>query len=449
MKKRNMCSVLALLLLLSLLCGCGVIGVQTPGALPPIAQTPPSVEQPSEPDPEPTPPAPSTPTGPTDEELALLTQQNIARQTLIEQAQRLAKTYDYDGAIALLQNAGTLANDDTQASIGLYESQKASLVRYDGPVRHVFFHSLIADTAKAFDGGNSSAGYDLWMTTVSEFQAMLPQLLDRGYVLFSYNDLVVRTGDGTVSPKEIWLPAGKMPLVLSVDDVCYYEYMKGDGFATRLDLDADGRVVTIMTDESSQESETRDGDVVPILDDFVAQHPEFSYKGAKGILALTGYQGVLGYRITDLAGDALIKAQDRAKAVCDRLKETGWQIASHSYTHNNYFQDGTITMAQLEYDTGRWKRDIAPVTGETNLYVSPFGVHFDKNDARYRYLAEQGYDIYCPVGMDMAMAWNGDNVAHNRLNLDGYTMRTRPELLRELFFNPETVYDASRPTPLH
>lgn len=445
MRKCKWTAIAALAVTLSLLLGCGAGAPITPGTLPPIAQTPPPVQ----PTPSPAQPvAPPKPAGPTDEELAQLAQENAARQELLQQADLLARSYDYDGAIALLQSDAALQNDDTAASVGAYRAAQAALVRYEGPVRHVFFHSLIADTSKAFDGGYSSAGYDLWMTTVSEFQAMLPQLLERGYVLFTYDDLVTQAEDGTVSAKEIWLPPGKMPLVLSVDDVCYYEYMKGDGFATRLDLDADGHVVTIMTGDDGKESETRDGDVVPILDDFVAQHPEFSYKGAKGILALTGYQGVLGYRITDLTGDALTAAQTRAKAVCDRLKATGWRIASHSYTHNNYFQDGSVTMDQLQYDTGRWKRDIAPVTGETNLYISPFGVHFDKNDPRYRYLVEQGYSIYCPVGVDMAQGFHGDNMTHNRLNLDGFTMRARPQLLGELFFDVQSVYDATRPTPL-
>jgi hypothetical protein len=41
---------------------------------------------------------------------------------------------------------------------------------------------------------------------------------------------------------------------------------------------------------------TGDYDMVPILEKFVAQHPDFSYRGAKAVLALTGYNGLLGYR---------------------------------------------------------------------------------------------------------------------------------------------------------
>mgnify|MGYP000718429092 FL=1 len=34
--------------------------------------------------------------------------------------------------------------------------------------------------------------------------------------------------------------------------------------------------------------------MVPLIDRFVEEHPDFSYRGAKGIVALTGYNGILG-----------------------------------------------------------------------------------------------------------------------------------------------------------
>ena len=362
------------------------------------------------------------------------------RQDLMEQAERLAASYRYEEALALLKDAGPLENSDVDALVEAISLQNDAMVVYEGPVYHVFFHSLIVDTAKAFDGGVSSEGYDLWMTTRDEFVAMLPQLEARGFVLVDYADLMTVAEDGTVTPAQLRLPPGKKPLILSQDDVCYYDYMAGDGFAQRLDLDENGQVVTIVDGQP-----TRDGDIVPILDDYVAQHPGFSYRGAKGILALTGYQGIFGYRITDLQGQELADAQAKAKAVCDRLKETGWRIASHSYTHNSYFRDGSVTMEQLQYDTGRWKRDIEPVTGPTNLYITPFGMHLRADDPRFAYLVQQGYQVFCPVGADMAMTWNGTSLTQNRYNLDGYSMRNRAQEIGELFFDVAAVYDPARP----
>ena len=392
----------------------------------PAMEIPPEPEEPKEPEP----PA-------EDPELT------ARRETMLAEADALAASYRYDEALELLQSAPDLANDATAARIAELEEQQAALVPYEGTVYHVFFHSLIVDTNKAFDGGVSSEGYDLWMTTRDEFRAMLPQLEERGYVLVDYADLAQVGEDGTVTPKQLLLPPGKKPLVLSVDDVCYYNYMKGDGFAERLALDENGDVATVVDGVL-----TRDGDVVPILDDYIREHPGFSYRGAKGILAVTGYEGVFGYRITDLEGEELAKAQAEAKAVSDRLKETGWRIACHSYTHNSYFQDGSVTMDQLRSDTERWQTRIAPVTGTTNLYISAFGMPLSAGDPRLAYLNDQGFTVYCPVAMDMDLTFAGRTVIHQRFNLDGYTMRNRQSRIEELFFDVQTVYDSARPTPL-
>lgn len=442
-KRLRMC--LGVLLLLTMLCGC------VPQTLPEMhlpwkqepAEQPADVQPDEEPEPEPEPVEEPEPPEEEPEPLPESAEQTAKRAELLERARALADSCLYEEALALLDNAGDVRNGETEQLSGQIRSEQASLQPYEGPVYHVFFHSLIVDPARAFDGGASSEGYDLWMTTRDEFSAMLPQLEARGYMLVDYEDLITRNPDGTIAPAQLMLPPGKKPLVLSVDDVCYYQYMEGDGFAQRLALDENGDVVTIVDGQP-----TRDGDVVPILDDYVREHPGFSYRGAKGILAVTGYEGIFGYRITDLEGEALAQAQAEAKAVCDRLKETGWRIASHSYTHNGYFQDGSVTMEQLRSDTERWKTRIEPVTGPTNLYVSPFGMQLSFEDPRFAYLMEQGYEVYCPVSMEMRLKWGDGALIHERFNLDGYSMRNRRAKIEELFFSVEDVYDSARPTPL-
>ncbi|WP_279402877.1 hypothetical protein [Arthrobacter sp. JCM 19049] len=47
---------------------------------------------------------------------------------------------------------------------------------------------------------------------------------------------------------KIMLPKGKKPLVLSIDDVSYYEYMDGDGFADKLIVTDEGKVRNVYTD---------------------------------------------------------------------------------------------------------------------------------------------------------------------------------------------------------
>lgn len=65
----------------------------------------------------------------------------------------LAAGYDYDGAIAMLSESPYASDEQVKAAIAGYEENKTALVRADPKkVTHVFFHSLIIDTSKAFDG---------------------------------------------------------------------------------------------------------------------------------------------------------------------------------------------------------------------------------------------------------------------------------------------------------
>ncbi len=341
-------------------------------------------------------------------------------------------------------NSNIQTSDSTQEE----KEEPEILVKYEGPVHHVFFHSLIAYTDLAFDNDSRANGYNYWMTTVSEFKKMLPELLDRGYMLYDIEELIEQDpADPTkIKKKDIYLPEGRKPLVLSIDDVNYYDYMKPDGFATKLVLDKNGEVANEIVTPNGETIISREADVMPILDDFVKEHPEFSFHGAKGILALTGYQGALGYRITDLTGKELEKAISDATEVANKLKETGWRFACHSYTHNQYFKNYTVTMEQLKHDTERWIKYIEPVTGKTNIYISPFGFRFKTDDERYRYIVNKGFNIFCPVQKTPELSLHdGDNVIMTRFNLDGYNLFKRKEYLTENYFDAEKVIDPTRP----
>ncbi len=315
--------------------------------------------------------------------------------------------------------------------------------KYTGKVYHVFFHSLIIDTDAAFSGSDKHK-YDDWMTTRSEFNAMLEKLYANGFVLIDLTSLAEVDKEGRIIKKELLLPPGKKPLVMSFDDVNYYEYMKGAGFAERLALDQNGNITTIVLKDGVEVFDC-EGDAAPILDAFVMAHPDFSPYGAKGILAVTGFEGVFGYRVTSLTGAAKDKACADAKAVADRLKATGWRIACHSYTHSSKFRDRSITLDALKRDTAKWKDNLSAIVGETSIYVTPFGCSFAEKDMRTTHLISEGFRFICPVCKEMTLEYHKNYVLHGRLNLDGLTMRRYPERIQKYFFNPSTVLDPSRP----
>ncbi len=352
----------------------------------------------------------------------------------IEQAKVLAQGYFYDEALALLNNSEYSDDEQIVTLKNEITAKKGELVKYEGQFYHVFFHSLIVYPELAFDGDYMHEGYDMWMTTVSEFKNMLPQLYERGFILYSLADIK--------KDKEILLPPGKKPLIISIDDVCYYDYMKNDGFADRLVINEDGEVACEVRTPEGETIVTYDGDVMPILDQFVKEHPDFSYRGAKGVVAVTGYEGALGYRITDLEGQELTDAQNEVKKIAGVMKENGWLFACHSYTHNDYFKDGGVAYDTLAYDTQRWEDTIAEYVLEPDIYISPFGYHLKPGDERLDYLsADMGYNYFCPVSTAMRTVFTDDGtVIQERFNLDRFNMRNQKEFINETFFDVDSVY---------
>ena len=394
-------------------------------------------------------------------------------QVLLEQARLLAAQYDYDSAIELLKTDTRYnTNTEFQNAVGAFQSEKDSCAAYPiDQITHIFFHTLIRDTSLAFDGDEDEAGYNQVMTTISEFNSIISQMYERGYVLVSLHDMCRVNEDGSVSKKEIRLPEGKKPFVLSQDDVSYYHYMDGDGFARRLILDENGMVKNSYIEPDGSVS-VGDYDMVPLIDTFVREHPDFSYHGHKGIIALTGYEGVLGYRTDEVYNtrqeDRLTRYQReflaanpdfdfesevaRAKEVADAMKADGWEFASHTWGHINpvaYGYDATVQ------DTGRWLANVAPVVGNTDVLIFAFGA--DINDWRpytwdnsfFAYLKQQGFSIYCNVDSSQ-ISWvqfGDDYMRQGRRNLDGYRMYYNPELVEDLF-DVNLAWDDARPTPV-
>ena len=126
-------------------------------------------------------------------------------------------------------------------------------------------------------------------------------MYDNGYVLISLKDLATVTtdADGTVhfeNSSPVMLPPGKKAFVLSLDDTCYYHsYKCNHGIASRIVMGEDGKPTCEYIQDDGTVV-TGDYDCVPLLDKFIEEHPDAAYKGAKRTIALTGYNGILGYR---------------------------------------------------------------------------------------------------------------------------------------------------------
>jgi len=399
-------------------------------------------------------------------------------EALIPEADKLAAGYDYAGAIALLQSfEGYEKYDTLTAKIAEYAEEDKKLVAYPDldNIRHLFFHSLIVDTDRAFDGDHEHDGYNLYMVTIKEFRAILQEMYDRGYVLVSPYDIAYEatgpSGNTYFTYGSIRLPEGKTPFLLSQDDVNYYGYMigdasgvdetpifantRGDGFASRLVIDENGFPTCEYMDADGNVT-TGEYDIVPILEAFIQEHPDFSYHGARAILGVTGYEGVFGYRTKPsyeaaMGTEAYQKEVEEAKKVTKCLLDHGWIIASHSYGHPAY---GNLTSDRVATDSDKWEATVQPIVGETDIILYAHGSdiagveNYSTKNGKFAALYEDGYRYFFNVDSRVAWTQIGENYFRgSRRNIDGYRMYHNPEKLNDLF-DVDKVFDPARPTPV-
>lgn len=376
---------------------------------------------------------------------------NQKRKDAVAEAEKIAMGYDYDGAIELLKSLENYDKDaDIIAQIAKLEAEKSTMVPVDmTEVTHIFYHSLVVDPERGFAGNDSAAaGFKQWMTTVDEFNKITQAMYDNGYVLVDLHDLVNQTTDenGEVhfTTNQIMLPEGKKPFVLSLDDLCYYHSYDGRGTATKMVLDENGKP-TCEYIQADGTTVTGAYDCVPLLNQFLEEHPDGAYRGARGTIALTGYNGILGYR-TDIAyktGENLTADQkawldahpdfnweqecEEAKKVAQAVKDTGWNFASHTWGH---IRVGANTgLETIKTDTEKWLAYVEPLVGETDTIIFAHGEDladwhdYSSDNEKFTYLKSQGFNFFCNVDSSQYFLQIRDNyVRQGRRNLDGYRL---------------------------
>ena len=364
----------------------------------------------------------------------------------LAQAKDLSKQRNYQEALRLLTGLLVYYPDDAQikGDLQTYQQAEKTLVPYNGPLEHIFFHPLLAYPSRAFDGDADSSGFNNYFVTVNEFVKILNQIYANNYMLINFNALYeekVEDGKTVFVHKEIRLPPNKKPLIVSVDDVNYPEYKTTNGTISKLMLDSDGNVATYSVSPSGEKVISRDNEIIPIIDAFVAEHPDFSCQGAKGILALTGYYGILGYNTHVLDSPSYPEERQSALAIIKRLKETGWTFASHGYSH---LDARAVSYQSLQEDTLRWKKEVEPLIGSTNIYVYPFGSSVLPGNPKFQFLLDQKFQILCSVGPTPYLKDTRDYVMMDRRHIDGIALNSQGAILKNLF-DAKSVIDPVRP----
>lgn len=372
-----------------------------------------------------------------------LNTQNINKYKLMAKAQDLKEKYKCREAMVILEKIAQDYPGDPliAAKMAQYREEEKKLVVYDGPIQHIFFHPLIAYPELAFDNDYISRGYDDYFITVKEFKKILDSLYQKNFILIDINSIFdekTENGKKVLVKKELRLPRDKKPLIISIDDLNYYDYMLENGNVHKLVLDARGNIATESVTPGGERVIAYDNEIVPILDEFVKKHPDFSFGGAKGVIALTGYQGILGYRTNELDSPNYEQEKEEVLRVVKRLKETGWTFASHGYGHRDAAKIGYETLLR---DTERWKKEVETLVGPTRVYIYPYGSRVLPGEAKFQYLVEAGFRVLAAVGSAEYLKFTPGYIMMDRRHIDGIAFRYQRSRLLDLFDVKEIIDD--------
>ena len=182
-------------------------------------------------------------------------------------------------------------------------------------------------------------------------------------------------------------------------------------------------------------------DLVPILDAFVEAHPDFSYRGAKAVLALTGYNGLFGYR-THPEGRMLFGEEQYEKnvadvqAIAEALRESGYELGCYTYSNSSY---GKYSLSQIQSDMNQWMDEVTPILGNFDIMV--FAQNSDINSGvlysgeKFEYLKNLGFQYFlgfCSEG-DPFTFIGEDYVRQGRLLVTGANIRNNSAWFNGIF----------------
>lgn len=389
---------------------------------------------------------------------------------LIEEAEKLAAEYEFDAAIAVLDSfQGDMSTFPALAAKRQdLEKQKSEMVAWSDPsqVLNLSFQMLIEDTTRAYADRNFAKSYKNNFITTYEFKAILQQLYDKGYMLVRLSDLVTTSTDaeGNVvyTAKTLYLPAGKKPLLLTECQTNYYTYMVdsdndlvadkgGAGFASKLIVDEDGNVVNEYVDAEGNVL-TGAYDMVPILEAFIAEHPDFSLRGARAIVSVSGYDGLFGYRTNPSAKDKLGQEAYNAEVagateVADALRELGYELACYTYRNKAY---ADYSVAEIQADQKYWTDEVTPILGKVDILV--FAQNSEIGDTnggysgqKFNALSELGYKYYLGANTD-GTTWASVESGYfrqHRVMVTGSALKDTPEIF-SAYFDAAAVLDPAR-----
>lgn len=213
--------------------------------------------------------------------------------------------------------------------------------------------------------------------TAAQFDQILGDLYQRGYVLVDIHQLAGENKRGELVQSSFPLEQGKIPMVLSQR-----------GFT----LEEGGDTL------------------IRHLEDFIKEHPDFSLEGARGLLVLQG----------DFSGGL---EEEECKKACKDLRKDGWSFASGGYGSVSYGSE----LSLVREDAEQWESQVESLAGETDVLLFPFQTDlgswgsYGTENQKYTYLRELGFRYFCVEDDNPCFVQIGKDYVHQGIHeIDNY-----------------------------
>ena len=399
------------------------------------------------------PETPTEPPAPSTEATNLASRYQEQVNDLLEQAAAAAENYDYEDAVTILSSfEGNMADFPAlQSAYEEYVTIVNEMVVWNDPgkIPTLSMHMLIADAQLAYNDKQYGSSYQKNFIATDQFRDILDQLYANDCVLVDLMDVYDEmydegTGKIVYVPRELLLPAGKQPILLVQTQVNYYEYMLSgakdnlpDGFASKLYVDENGVFYNEMP-LSDGNIVTGAYDMVPILEQFIEDNPMFSYHGARAILAVSGYEGLFGYRVTSsLSAEDLAAEEEAAARLCAALQDAGYRIGCYTYSNIDYGKQGA---SAIQEDLQKWNDKILPMLGEYGCNILVYAREADIADkdatysgSKFNVMYNAGYRFFLGANSESYSQIGDQYVRHDRLCITGEYLTKYPERFEGLF----------------
>lgn len=300
------------------------------------------------------------------------------------------------------------------------------------------FNTLMAFPDKALNPKNKlSTKFDEEKLTPKEFEKILHFLYLKNYCLVNLLD-IINLDNLLISFKPPNFPQDKTPLVLTFDNVSYKSNYQNHGEVDKIIIDHKGEFATYTTKKSIQDRIQYDNEFLVILEDFVDRYPDFSFNGAKGLICLSGENGILGYNTNTKSANSKYEIE-RATEVVTLLKKRGWIFGSNNY---KYIIDSNKSEVEFKKELLLWQNEVASIVGETPIYSCPKG-YLDK--AKLGELGASKYRIVLYNDFANNLTISDNQIILPTKKINGQSLRQNATEL-EQYFDCKSVYDSENRT---